>query len=199
MEKENKNSVIKNVKENIIDIYYQKKTFKRRAYLQKLDNELFNEYYKIYERIRMSQYGVNRLFPNERYCVATDAFYEFSDNLVEKFTKKQASKSNANKFLKNGMGFATIAAALTTAQVTGILPTNIATVATTVAIAGCAIMQNFENRYAKKHHLAIPSKTDFVYDKVLTPEFKFVKDRYENMAAIDFATKIPKLLGIVGF
>ena len=186
------------IKESIIDFYYQKKILKRRARLQKLDNELFNEYYNIYERIRMSQYGTNRLFPNERYCVATDAFYEFSDKLVERFAKKQKTNNSANSSFKNGIVFAASAVALTSAQIAGAVPISFAAIAAAIALAGGAVVQNIENRYAKKHHLTTPSKTDFVYDKILTPDFKFVKDRYEDMAAIRFRKENPESLGYSG-
>lgn len=146
----------------------------------------------------MSQYGTNRLFPNERYCVATDAFYEFSDKLVERFAKKQKTNNSANSSFKNGIVFAASAVALTSAQIAGVVPISFAAIAAAIALAGGAVVQNIENRYAKKHHLTTPSKTDFVYDKVLTPDFKFVKDRYENMAAIRFRKENPESLGYSG-
>lgn len=178
------------VKQDIIYYYRKKKFNKRRQVLQKLDGELFAEYYKIYESIRKEEYGTQRLFPNERDCIATDAFYKFSDKLEQQYLGA-SNKQYSNTVIKSGLLPVFGAGFLLSAQAINAVPTNAATIGLVVLLTSAAIVQNVEQRYAAKRRLNAPTKQDFVFDHILTPDFDYIKERYENMAAIKFRNENP--------
>ena len=175
--------------------YRAKKRQIRYKTLQKIDCKLFNDYYKIYKDVRLQNYGRDRLFRSTRECVETDAFYKFSDKLVEKYKKPTCQRLLKN--VKNsGAVPALSAVAVVLTKMSNILPTGApymeATIlGTTFVLLGAAVVQNIEQRYSKKHGLDAPTTEEFVYDRIINKDFEFTKQKYAAKAALRFRNTYP--------
>lgn len=176
--------------EDIKEHYIKSKSKKRLEAIKQLDSKLFDDYYKIYERIRLKEYGIQKLYRDTLDLVGRDAFYEWSENLAYKynhFVKQDKTK----KVLKSGVLPLCASGAMLALGISNVLPSVSAVFCGAFALGMVGAVQHAENKYAQNNNLNVPYVSEYCNNKFLDIAPSIASHNIQNLAAQRFRDEHP--------
>ena len=171
--------------ESIKEHYIISKFKKRQQAIKKLDSQLFDEYYRIYERIRLKEYGIKKLYRDTLDLVGTDAYYEWSEKLAYRYSNL-VKQDRVKKVFKSGILPLVASGAMIALEASSVLPSSGAVLCGAAAVGIVGAVQCAENKYAQKKNLNVPYVSDYYNCKFLNVEPSVARSNFKNFAAQRF-------------
>ena len=176
--------------EKIRYLFLKRRMKKQKKYeeeIKKFDDELFDMYYKTYERIRIKEYGEGSINKSENEILEIDAYYEWCDKIIS-MQPQLKKEENRYRLLRNGLLPIITGGAMIVAAGLGFAPAEVAIVG--AGATGAGVVQAIKHRHEQKHYyLNRPSRGRYYYTHICNNKPVEMRLGYRKQVSERFASE----------